>query len=170
MRTFFFKKQKGVTLTELMAVMAIVSIMAGVAFVSLQNSRTEGEVKAAAREVAAAVRSVQNDALSGKKIKKDDCSSSVQEYAFYYGIGTTSGNATLTSVQYKVEGCNAQDVVTLEKGVEFSSTGTSNKVGFAPVTGKQGGSNQIIVTKGTVSYSVCISSTGSVEEKSGQVC
>lgn len=166
MRAFFSKKQKGVTLAELIVVVGIISIMTGVVFVSMQGSRTESEVRAAAREVAAAVRSVQNDAISGKKIKSSECSSATKKYEFYYGTNTT---LSLTAGQYKIEGCNAQDAVTLEKGVEFSSTGTSNKVGFAPVTGSTAGAS-IVVEKGSVRYSICISSVGNIEEKSGSSC
>lgn len=60
--------KNGFSLVELLIVMAIMVIMAGVLLVSRSESRPVYDVEAGARQVAAQLRVLQNEALSGKMI------------------------------------------------------------------------------------------------------
>ena len=134
-------------------VMTIISIMAAAVFVSLQGSRTHSDVRAAAREVAGVIRSVQNDALSGKDAK--GCSGAASgKYVFNYDAAGT----------YAITGCNAQSAVTLPEHIVFDSSGSMY---FLPVTGKPGSASTVSVRKSSVIYSVCVSAVGKVEEVEG---
>jgi len=54
------------TFVELMVVIAIMGIMTGIGFMSLQSSKSDANLKAAQREVASAIKLAQSYALQGK--------------------------------------------------------------------------------------------------------
>lgn len=58
---------RGFSLVEIMTVIVFVSIMMAITFASFSGKRDEAALNVAAREVAAAVRMAQNNALSGVK-------------------------------------------------------------------------------------------------------
>ncbi|NCQ06665.1 MAG: prepilin-type N-terminal cleavage/methylation domain-containing protein, partial [Candidatus Moranbacteria bacterium] len=62
-----FQKNTGVTLIELIVVMAILGIMASITTISFGSSRDKRAVETNARQFAAVVRLAQNYALSGKQ-------------------------------------------------------------------------------------------------------
>lgn len=64
----FPKFKKGFTLVEMIIAIFIMVIMAGVFFVSQSGNKSQEEVEVAARQVASQLRSLQNEALNGKKI------------------------------------------------------------------------------------------------------
>jgi Tfp pilus assembly protein FimT len=62
------KTKKAFSLIELLIVTALATIMTAVLFVSKNNDLANKDVDAAARQVAAVLRQLQNDALAGKKV------------------------------------------------------------------------------------------------------
>lgn len=62
------KTMKGFSLIEIIIVLAIIAIMTGVLFANNNNNKASQEVQLAAREVAAQLRLLQNDAINGKVI------------------------------------------------------------------------------------------------------
>lgn len=61
------KNKKGMSILELMIVIAIMGIMTAAAMVSFSGNRPKKEVEVEARKFAAAIREAQNYALTGKK-------------------------------------------------------------------------------------------------------
>ena len=66
----FERKQKGVTLVEVMVVIAVIGIGTSIMLVSMGNAREQKRVETAAREMAAMFREAQGNALAGKLYKK----------------------------------------------------------------------------------------------------
>lgn len=144
------KSHKGVTFIELMVVIVIIGIMTGTTLVSVRGSQTGKELESAAREVAAAVREAQNYALTGKKLTSS-CS-----YNFVYVNGTAN---------YNIGGCISPAVnYILKNGVTFGSGGSFDY--YAP-HGNVSSSNKILLFKKSKYRTVCVNSSGAVEEKSG---
>jgi prepilin-type N-terminal cleavage/methylation domain-containing protein len=164
MNILALKNKKGVTLLELMTVIGIISIMSVVLFVSMQNGRTEKELEIAARNIASSIRAVQSDAINGKKAL--GCSSG---YLFYWG-DDGGGSRTETKYQYKIDGCNPQPTVTLDRGVYFAAFGSFEfqAVSASPVF--SGGINWIVIKKDSKNYIICVSDRGNVTEKAGTSC
>jgi prepilin-type N-terminal cleavage/methylation domain-containing protein len=152
MKKNIFKNKKGFTLLEMMTVIVMIGIATSVAFVSMQSGKTQGEVESAAREVAAAIRSVQSDAINGKNA--GTCG--ILNYNFNYGIPALN--------QYQVEGCTAaiQPIITLRNGVTFSIAGV---LSFNAPWGKTGSNVTITLRKGGVNYYVCVYKSGNIIEQ-----
>lgn len=62
------RKQKGVTLVEVMVVIAVIGIGTSIMLASMGNAKEQKRVETAAREVAAMFREAQSNALSGKQV------------------------------------------------------------------------------------------------------
>lgn len=69
---FPMRSVRGFSLVELMTVIAFISIMMAITFVSFSGKRDETALKTSAREVAAVVRTAQNNALAGVKERGND--------------------------------------------------------------------------------------------------
>ena len=61
-------QRKGFTLIEILVVVAIIGIAAGIILVSVGSGRTQKEVEGDARRLVGMLRELQNDALSGKQV------------------------------------------------------------------------------------------------------
>ena len=113
------KNSHGFSLVEVLVVIAFIGIMTGVLFVSLSGKRTETSLKSAAREVAAAVRTAQNSALTGVKTGVPDGRSLCR-----YEIKNTNASRYEILLHYSNGGnCNRQSslgVFSLKNGVSFS--------------------------------------------------
>lgn len=68
----FSKVKSGFSLIELMVVMLIVIVMTAVLFAKNTGNRAKSDVDGASREMAARIRSMQNEALSGKILDTDN--------------------------------------------------------------------------------------------------
>jgi type II secretion system protein H len=149
MKKNIFKNKKGFTLLEMMTVIVMIGIATSVAFVSMQSGKTQGEVESAAREVAAAIRSVQSDAINGKNA--GTCLT--KNYQFNYRI--------LANNQYFTDGCIIQPAVTLRNGVVFSTAGV---IIFQAPWGTTN-STTVTLTKGGVNFNVCVYRSGNIVEQ-----
>ena len=126
-------RPKGFSLMELMIVIAIIGVMTSVGLVSLNYSKTARALENASREVAAAVREAQNNALSGRQPDADQTScghgfyfdrsendSRYFIYDNYVSTGETSC-ADVTRKRYTVADSNISSTYTLKDGVVFRS-------------------------------------------------
>lgn len=64
-------KKKGFTFIEIMIVVVIIIIMTSVVLITVGNNKSPRAVEVAARQVAAAIREAQNNALAGKQAGSD---------------------------------------------------------------------------------------------------
>lgn len=183
--------KKGLTLIELLVVVAIILIMTSVLLVLLSGGREEKAVEVAARQVAAAIREAQNNALGGKEVATSGVScgwgvaanpsgSDKTEYRVFYN--TPDSDCPNASKSYDASS-NSVDSATysLENKVEFVS---NPRVYFTKPHGNVfnasgevnvavGGKLQFLVQSkidSSVQYSVCVYSSGRVEEKRGGGC
>lgn len=158
------KNSHGFSLVEVLVVIAFIGIMTGVLFVSLSGKRTETSLKSAAREVAAAVRTAQNSALTGVKTGVPDGRSLCR-----YEIKNTNASRYEILLHYSNGGnCNRQSslgVFSLKNGVSFSGGNWSVLFGVPRGDVLSGSQSAIGLTKSGSSFSVCVPSSGSITEK-----
>lgn len=162
---------RGFSLVEVLLVIAFIGIMTAVTFVSLSGKRTDETLKGAAREVAAAVRVAQNNALSGVKEPGND------NGLCWHILRWTDGSAVSTSIVRHLK--NAGDCsqfpsdttefslgnYTLENGVTFVGGG---EVDFVVPRGNlyQTTVQSIVLTRASRFVTVCVLPSGVVVEKS----
>lgn len=82
------------SLMELMIVIAIIGIMTGIGLVSLNSSKTTRALENASREVAAAIREAQNNALTGRQPNIATQTSCGHGFYFISTAGCPSNNCT----------------------------------------------------------------------------
>jgi prepilin-type N-terminal cleavage/methylation domain-containing protein len=158
--TIFSKKNlPGFTFVEVMMVMAIISIMAGMVTVSLSKSRVERELETNAREFAGVVREAQNYALTGKQFKIDtypcrfqvEWSISSYKLIYYYKDASENCVSNFTIATYP-----------LKNGVVFGNGGS---LFFTVPHAVFGGNTSAAFSKSSNNYFVCISSDGRITDK-----
>jgi prepilin-type N-terminal cleavage/methylation domain-containing protein len=148
--------RSGVTLVELVTVMAIISIGVSVVLVYLGNARVAKELEAEGRKVAAVIKEAQNYSLTGKNA--DSCPASPDnnnKVSF-----TAGGNA------YGILNCNVTSY-TLSGGVTFANGGLSSVAFTVPhgnVVLVPSNGTFVILTKAGQNYRICINSAGEVNE------
>ncbi|MDP3957110.1 MAG: prepilin-type N-terminal cleavage/methylation domain-containing protein [bacterium] len=157
----FGKNGAGFTLIEVMVVVAIMGIMAVLSIVSLGNGRIQRDLEANAREFAGVVREAQNYALTGKQTGGGAvCAFSVTwTGSSTYELGSTAsgdcGGSVTSLANYS-----------LKNGVTLNNFGT---ISFALPWARTGG-GQANFSKGSDTYSVCISADGKISDQIGAVC
>jgi type II secretory pathway pseudopilin PulG len=148
--------KKAFSLVELMVIIGIIGIMSSVVIVSLQRGKVEKELETAAREVSAAIREAQNNALTGKSASSSDPICTQYDFTYYananYSVGTVGGL-----------GCPLVGY-TLKNGVTFASSGSFS---FSIPFGNISSGASIQLTKNSSSYYVCVSTGGAVTEQKG---
>lgn len=153
--------KKAFTLIELLIVIAIIGIMSSVVFVSMQNSKTETELKTAAREVAAAIREAQNNALTGKMIDGEIA-------GLFDIVPSDSTNGYQMKYQTKVgDGWEERTVYSknIKEGLTFTDS-SSQRVRFNVPYGNVsivGNGFQIKSNNGKFIW-VCVSKSGNITE------
>jgi type II secretory pathway pseudopilin PulG len=151
------KIKNGFSLIELVIIIAIISMMTLVGLVSLQPGRVATQLETSAREVSAAVREAQNNALAGKNAS---AGSNCAQYNFTYTAG--SANYSVGTVPAG-SGCPLT-VYSLKNGVTFASGGLiSFSIPFGTVSPAT--MNQIRLVKGSSSYYVCVNQAGNISEQ-----
>ncbi|OGI16651.1 MAG: hypothetical protein A3J63_02145 [Candidatus Moranbacteria bacterium RIFCSPHIGHO2_02_FULL_40_12b] len=167
----FFRR--GFSFIELIIAMAIFGIMTAAMLVSLLGGKDAKAVEVAAREVAAAIREVQNNALTGKQDSANP-SRKICRWLMY-----TYSNTPNYTVYYYYGDCTIsfQQVyfnASLKNNVNFL---TSDNVSFKLPHGTAESfgspmSNPVKITlkstnNATIKYTVCVYPSGRVEEISG---
>lgn len=170
-KVFSMRTAHGFSLVEVMTVIAFISIMTAVTFVSFSGKRDEAALRVAAREVAAAVRVAQNNALSGvKRIGNNNglCSHRAEEKsATTYDLTVVhlkNGNGRVCGNSGD-EDLFSLGTYTLGNGVTFGSP--SWMVSFDVPRGKliQSTNQEIVLQKNGKYSAVCVLTSGSVIEK-----
>lgn len=168
---------KGFSLVELLVVIFIISLTAGILLVSYGDDRAAKELEASSREFAGALREAQNYALTGKLIGSGtipcgyqvDWTGSSYRLIYYYRTPSTPSCAApvttiLSSTVYTKN---------LKKGATFmnSSALTFILPHGALNPGLPGNTPwPIILTQGNVSHVVCIANNGQLSDYPGSTC
>lgn len=154
-----FEEKKGFTLIELMVVVAIFAIMAGVAFSHIASTRGNVELETAANELVAAIRETQNYALTGKLGDESDVCSG---YVFAPGVPASNS--------YTISASNPDDC----------SFSISKEIGGSVVVASGGaitfnaphadkippGMTDIVLEKNGSNYHVCVNGAGRITKNS----
>jgi prepilin-type N-terminal cleavage/methylation domain-containing protein len=167
------KRKKGFSLLEVLIVIFIIGVMTVVAMASILPSRNKKDVENAAREVAAAIREAQNNALNGKQPDAANiaCGHGIYienstDYKLFYNA-KAGDDCLATGKDYDSIASTAYATYTLKRGVTFVLSGSS--VYFALPFGSVYPSGteyiSIAVQKGSYAYNVCVYPSGNVEEK-----
>lgn len=169
MRTFF-QKNSGVTLIELVVVISILSIMAGIATVSFSSSRDKRAVETNAREFSAVLRLAQNYTLNGKQSATGTCG---------YGIASSINSAYYISIytRFVGGGClpsgqalGGGGQYNLKQGVTFSTSDSSVPIYFQMPKGIPNVQMNFTFSKNGSNYYVCVNTEGEIRESATLNC
>jgi prepilin-type N-terminal cleavage/methylation domain-containing protein len=171
-------KNKGFTLVEVVVTMAIIGIASAITLSAISGGRVRKEVEGDARRLAATLRSVQNDALSGRQIVLGRVSCS-------FSFPASSAGATAIAPVYAYRNgasCattldDALPVFNLTPGVTISvaNIGVRFVVPWGKVRNGAGtialaSAVQYRLVKSGVTWTVCVYPEGRIEEKLGTGC
>jgi len=161
-----FQKNTGVTLIELIVVMAILGIMASITTISFGSSRDKRAVETNARQFAAVVRLAQNYALSGKQAPGVIITCG-------YQVSNNGSAYFIKALKIGASGACDEDLViselyTLNQGVAM--TIATDVVSFEIPYGKKSGASSFTFSKGASSHYVCINTKGEVKDSPTAGC
>ncbi len=155
----------------------ILVMMTAVVLLNQNDNKARSEVEAAARMIAAQLRALQNDALSGKMLGAGS-----ENIVCNAGINFVN-NADNYIVYYEkncnnVTGPERENVQTVQLKKVRISVPSSGAVFFSTPVGKVDASGidsnriSLVSTRGdsTVQASVCISDSGNIQEVLGETC
>jgi len=160
------QKNAGVTLIEMVVVIAILGIMASVTTISFGTSKNKNILEVNARELTTVIRMAQNYTLSGRQS----------------GTGTTCGYGvrSISAGQYVVDiykyssGSCAYDSVletyTFKQGVQFDASSINKTVSFEiPYGNVSAGVTFDLVRDGSHHY-VCVTDKGVIRDSAISTC
>ena len=160
----FSKFKSGFSLAELLVVVAIIIIMTGVLFASMSGNKSQKDAENAARQVAAQLRQLQNEAINGKSINGQIAcyfyfnSAGSREYTTSYNDCSNDGGGTLIS------GSKSQPIK-LNSGKGNVSMSETN-IYFELPHGKHSGTSLVTFTAGDKRAYVCICKENIFDTKS----
>lgn len=169
---FPMRSVRGFSLVELMTVIAFISIMMAITFVSFSGKRDETALKTSAREVAAVVRTAQNNALAGVKERGNDSglcwhiarariADSYEIFVRHLKSNKPDGDCSQSSDTSE----SSLGIYSLSSGVTFSSRWS---VSFGVPRGDmlELTDQKIVLQKNGKYSAVCVLTSGVVVEKS----
>lgn len=171
----FFMPQKknphsfknGFSLVELIAAIALMAIMAAVLLVNQNKNRMQAEVESSARQIAAQLRALQNEALNGKQIE----STPVCDFKF-----DTANNDTKYTISYNDCSSPAHSAIGTPLEIELNSgkknvtMGVASILFSAPLGQISASTSQIVITSkndASKKASVCICNSGNIFDQKG---
>lgn len=167
---------RGFSLIELMTVIALIGIITGATFVSLSGKRSDEELKTMAREVAAAIRMAQINALGGNR---EGVPSNNQGLCWVEvsKVSSATYQAFTRSVSNSGDNCATDGSIgtpksfSLSDGVTFSTTnwnsgGNSIKFEIPRASILPAGTvSRIVLVKDGRYSAVCVLASGVIVEK-----
>ncbi|HAR99644.1 MAG: hypothetical protein US57_C0010G0011 [Candidatus Moranbacteria bacterium GW2011_GWC2_37_73] len=175
MKQKFSKIKKGFSLVEMLIVAAIMIFMTGVLFVNQNGKKASSDVEVVARQIAAQIRALQNEALNGKRFDTNadgiaDINACKFELDAPLGVTYTVkyySDCAVTPTEIAIGG---QSIDLTKKRVSF--VGSDVNLFFSPPDGRVDGVKIIILrsTIASVCASVVVSANGSVTEQKGVAC
>ena len=171
-------QKNGFTLIEIMVAMAIVGIMSAMVLTSLSSGKERKVVEGEARRVAAAIREIQNYALTGKQISG--------QVPCRFGVGAISiGDISMLLNESHRTGASCAAgasapapipgmAVTLSNGVTFTADVNADFFFTVPRGELNPNGNatpiKLQLGKGSATYSVCVYPGGQVKDVMGASC
>lgn len=158
------KNEKGFSFVELMAVMAIISIMAGSVFVISSRSGATQDVEAASQQITSQLRNLQNESLSGKRIEYPVGSDKYESPCRFFFTSTVSAY----SIKYD-KNCSGISSLIGTSNFDIANKRVSlepKTIIFSSPWGKIDSINQITVTSNkvsTVKRYIYLNSMGNIE-------
>ena len=140
------KNKKGLSLLEVIIVVAIIGIMSSISIVSFSKAKLRSSVETAAEKAIAVIREAQNYALTGKEV-------STLCHTYSVNFTPSTGSFLLTNGGL----CSLNKNYVLEDGVVFSSVGV---VSFTAPHADTSGLSVIRVQKGGYFCDINVNSIG----------
>jgi len=161
------QKNAGVTLIEMVVVIAILGITASVTMISFGTSRNKNLVEINARELATVIRTAQNYTLSGRQS----------------GTGTTCGYEvrSISATQYQMNFYHVEpggtcvsdgilDTYTLKQNVEFTESSVGIFVSFRMPYGDVSANATFDLSKDGSHHYVCVTDNGEIRDSTAPTC
>jgi type II secretory pathway pseudopilin PulG len=169
---FKIKNKKGMSLIELVVLIAVIGIMSSISVSSLVNSKRNTELEVASEELVAVLREAQNYALTGKNIVPG-CSN--------YRVNLTNASSNFSLRTYTTPGgsvlCPVMNSNYVFKSGVISSSPTGAVNFMAPhgavtiTTGSVSGTWHVItLSKSGNSYYVCLNTAGLIKKSPNATC
>jgi len=138
-------RQRGFSLIELLVVVALVGILAAIAFPSFTDWRRNMEYKSAARDIASILRDARQRAIATNREHRVEFDTANRRYRL------TGGNLASGSTAWTV----VKDWATLSASVNMSVAGATEKE-FNPNGTSSTGSIAILDSSGTTRYTITL--------------
>jgi prepilin-type N-terminal cleavage/methylation domain-containing protein len=163
------KFKSGFSLIELMIVIALIIIMTGVLLVNQNKNKAQQEVESSARQVAAQLRSLQNEALNGKQIENPS-GSGTYNIVCNFKFDSPSLDSSITNTGYDISYASCSDGSVISSGTQKIklNTGKGNvtmntaSVSFSAPWGAVSSASEVTLTDAGNKAYVCVCSSGNI--------